>query len=472
MNDGYLAFHLEKDNSVFSKDIGVEQFTFTEEDYSVLNSYMSCSTVYKVFGQKYLNYAYIKAQKNGGDYLSVDMKDGITAMVKKLSPDTVDEYGYRLGPLVFLLFHARKLSNFRDLTFISEDKIDILDKDMDDILKIPEKMKTLGEILQKCMTSDSHRDYLVRWIRLCSFSFYNWTDFNQPCPVHRSGQMRRQLDVVRCFVMFTCFAKLKRNDDISEMGRIFSSGSALPLNNFWSWLRRIYSKVIKEEGNDTLTFVNIDHQENSVIINGRQLNFKCLRDMKTDLMSTFNSLVEDLHEHCTFGDVFEVYTRVMANHTIPVVDSFDKEGSVFDVIHEKAVGEFQMRMREDSNEDDCQSSSEGSALANAEDVKKIKVRKRVLKIIEEITKVMMVSVWINPGLALRFPELSILSFAGGSRNIYYETDDRVFIVRSCYNKNTKYDTRILFLDRAVSAQLFWFVYVLRPFAIQLLGPKI
>lgn len=67
MNDGYLAFHLEKDNSVFSKDIGVEQFTFTEEDYSVLNSYMSCSTVYKVFGQKYLNYAYIKAQKNGGD---------------------------------------------------------------------------------------------------------------------------------------------------------------------------------------------------------------------------------------------------------------------------------------------------------------------------------------------------------------------------------------------------------------------
>lgn len=272
--------------------------------------------------------------------------------------------------------------------------------------------------------------------------------------------------------MFTCFAKLKRNDDISEMGRIFSSGSALPLNNFWSWLRRIYSKVIKEEGNDTLTFVNIDHQENSVIINGRQLNFKYLRDMKTDLMSTFNSLVEDLHEHCTFGDVFEVYTRVMANHTIPVVDSFDKEGSVFDVIHEKAVGEFQMRMREDSNEDDCQSSSEGSALANAEDVKKIKVRKRVLKIIEEITKVMMVSVWINPGLALRFPELSILSFAGGSRNIYYETDDRVFIVRSCYNKNTKYDTRILFLDRAVSAQLFWFVYVLRPFAIQLLGPKI
>ena len=67
MNKGYLAFHLEKDNSAFSKDIGVEQFTFNEEDYSVLNSYMSCSTVYECFGQKYLNYAYIKAQKNGGD---------------------------------------------------------------------------------------------------------------------------------------------------------------------------------------------------------------------------------------------------------------------------------------------------------------------------------------------------------------------------------------------------------------------
>lgn len=376
-------------------------------------------------------------------------------MVKKLSPDTVDEYGYRLGPLIFLLLHARKLSSFRDLTFISEDKIHILEKDMDDILKVPEKMKILGEMLQKCITSDSHRDYLVRWVRLCSFSFYSWSDFHQPCPVHGSGQMRRQLDVVRCFVVFTCFATLKSNDDISEMGRIFSSGSVLPLNNFWSWLRQIYSKVIKDEGNDTLTFVNIEHQENSVIVNGKQLNFKYLKDMKTDLMSTFNDLVADLRENCTFGDPFEVYTRVMANRTIPVVDSFNKEGSVFDVIHEKAVGEFQMRMREIANEDNHENTSEASPVPlNEENSKEIRLREKVLKIVEEITKVMMVSVWINPGSALRFPELSILSFTGGSRNIYFDTDDRIFIVHSRYNKNTKYDTRILFLDRAVSAQLF------------------
>lgn len=41
MNKGYLAFHLEKGNSAFSKDIGVKQFTFMEEDYSILSSYMS-----------------------------------------------------------------------------------------------------------------------------------------------------------------------------------------------------------------------------------------------------------------------------------------------------------------------------------------------------------------------------------------------------------------------------------------------
>lgn len=474
MNNGYLAFHLEKDNSVFSKDIGVQQFTFTEEDYSVLNSYMSCSTDYKFFGQKYLNHAYIKAQKNGCDYLNVDMKDGIAAMVKKFSPDTVDEYGYRLGPLFFLLLHARKLSNFRDLTFISEDKIDILGKDMDDLLKVPGKMRIVGDMLQKCITSDAHRDYMVRWIRLCSFSFNNWNDFHQPCPVHRSGQMRRQLDVVRCFVVFTCFATVKSNDEISKMGQTFSSGSALPLNNFWSWLRRIYSKVIKEEGNDTLTFVNVEHREKSVIVNGKQLNFKYIRDMKTDLMNSFIDLVADLHEYCTFGDVFEVYSRVMANHTVPIVDSFEKEGSVFDVIHEKAVSEFRMRMRmrEHANEDKCENTYEVPAVVNEEDPKILRLRKKVLKIIEEITKIVMVSVWINPGLALRFPELSILSFAGGSRNIYFDTDDRVFIVLSRYNKNTRYETRLLFLDRIVSAQLFWFIYILRPFAIQLLESKI
>lgn len=51
--------------------------------------------------------------------MNIDMKDGI-AIVEMLPPDTFDEYGFRLGPLVFLFLHARRLSSSQDPTFISE----------------------------------------------------------------------------------------------------------------------------------------------------------------------------------------------------------------------------------------------------------------------------------------------------------------------------------------------------------------
>ncbi|CAI1917375.1 hypothetical protein SEUBUCD646_0D00110 [Saccharomyces eubayanus] len=95
------------------------------------------------------------------------------------------------------------------------------------------------------------------------------------------------------------------------------------------------------------------------------------------------------------------------------------------------------------------------------------IRATILKIVNRITKILMVAVWICPGLPLRFPELSILCFSGSNRNLYFDADERVFLIKSRYNKSHEFDSRILFLDVPVSAVLFWYIYILRPFIMSL-----
>lgn len=200
----------------------------------------------------------------------------------------------------------------------------------------------------------------------------------------------------------------------------------------------------------------LDFDHTTARVHGKLSSFEYIREMKADLLQHFNQHVTELHKYCTFGGVSEVYANVMANRAVKVVDDVSGSGSVFQVIDSSKVAGYIMRLR-------------GDADAGAMDAN---VKQKLLKIINNMTKVLMVSVWIDPGLALRFPELSILSFGGSHRNLYFDADDRVFIIRSRYNKNTRYDSRILFLDAKASAQLFWFIYIIRPFTVLFLGDSI
>ena len=91
-----LDLRLERDNSVLAKDIKVREFVFSEADHEILCEYKELKTIYVFFGQKYLNYVYIRAESAASNHLNLDMKDGITSMVKKLSPNTINQYGVGL----------------------------------------------------------------------------------------------------------------------------------------------------------------------------------------------------------------------------------------------------------------------------------------------------------------------------------------------------------------------------------------
>ena len=209
--------------------------------------------------------------------------------------------------------------------------------------------------------------------------------------------------------------------------------------------------MLRQEGVEAAARVNADFDRQTVRIDGRLVSFEYVREMKRDLARDFQVQMGLLGEWLEFGQVADVYTTVMANKGVKVVDNISGRGSVFNVLDASSVAGYCMRFR------------------NQEEAGEEHKRCRILKVISSITKLLMLSVWFNPGLPLRFPELSILSFGGSQRNLYFDAGDRVFIIRSRYNKNTKYDTRLLFLDAGVSAQLFWLIYVLWPFTISLLG---
>ena len=68
--------------------------------------------------------------------------------------------------------------------------------------------------------------------------------------------------------------------------------------------------------------------------------------------------------------------------------------------------------------------------------------------------------------------MNITTFAGEGRNLYIDVVDRIFFIKSSYNKNRKFENRLLFMDKIVSADLLWFVHILRPFVVKLLRNRL
>ncbi|QLG70072.1 hypothetical protein HG535_0A00110 [Zygotorulaspora mrakii] len=438
------------DNSLPPQSIKVRDFNFSEEDYEVLREFREMKTAYVVFGQNYLNFAYLKAEHSASNYLNIDMKDGITSMVKKFAPSTINQYGVTLAPYLFLLFNAWRLSCFAEHAFLPHRVIEMLTHDPERQDTIVYKMKALGRCFDNCLRENIYREYLARWVRMCAFNFPAWDRTDVPCPENTVTKARRIMDTIRCLIVFTCFAT---TENVSETAYWLASRNYLSVINYWGWFRRLYHTVAKE-GIEATVRVTVNPDERAVRVEGKLISFEYVAQMKSDLNRDLEAHVEELRRWLEFGSVSDVYMTVMANRSICVVENLSGQDSVFNVIGAEAVSGYTMRFREQESAQNEQ------------------VRASILKLVNTITKLLMLAVWINPGLALRFPELSIISFGGSHRNLYFDSDDRVFIIRSRYNKNTKYDTRLLFLDARVSAQLFWFIYILRPFTIVLLGDDI
>lgn len=126
-----LEWLLDRDKSVLAKDIKVRELVFLDAEHEILCQYEELKTIYVSYGEKYLNYVYIRAESAVSNHRNLEMKDGISSMVKKLSPNTIDQYGARLGEVLFILFNSLRLSAFQECPFLTKQSVDALLQDME-----------------------------------------------------------------------------------------------------------------------------------------------------------------------------------------------------------------------------------------------------------------------------------------------------------------------------------------------------
>ena len=95
--------------------------------------------------------------------------------------------------------------------------------------------------------------------------------------------------------------------------------------------------MLRQEGVEAAARVNADFDRQTVRIDGRLVSFEYVREMKRDLARDFQVQMGLLGEWLEFGQVADVYTTVMANKGVKVVDNISGRGSVFNVLDEAVL---------------------------------------------------------------------------------------------------------------------------------------
>ncbi|CCF59419.1 hypothetical protein KAFR_0G03860 [Kazachstania africana CBS 2517] len=221
--------------------------------------------------------------------------------------------------------------------------------------------------------------------------------------------------------------------------------------HFYGYFKTLYSKVMNEEDIAARNLVTTNLEKGSVSLGTKTLSLNFISRIKIDLHIEFDTCQTALREWFIFGSPPTAYMTVLDNKNIELMQEDPMTNSIFKILPQCHAAQHYFKWR------------------RPEDASVSEIRTKVVKLINKMTKLLMASVWISTGFPVRFTELSILSVGGTSRNLYIDSDTRLFYFRVTYNKNKKFDNRIFMMDLPVTRNLFWFVYILRPFEIELLS---
>ena len=438
-----------KDNSVFSQIIKIDTFNFTTRDFEILQEIDDFANSNKINIEEFVFHIYSVAIVKAGNHFNKNFHTNFGSLVKRFDPATIKEYSKRLNVPLFLLLNGRRLSFFANDEFLSNEDIHLV-KEAFKNKNFTTLEKLLCPVFLQAIEESKFQEYLFRWIRICGFNVGKWKMKNETCPVESILSFRYKLDAIRQLIVLSAFAIS------TNVGVTAESYGTFEDDKFITNFKKLYTMVVKENYTDTKNKVSIDPEGKYVLVKGKILSFKMISIIKEELTISIEKCINDLTEWLSFGTPQRVYQKVFFSSSMNI----DRENtdhtvisSIFDTIPQSTVEEFNIVWKNDIE-------------ANDENIKK-----KLLRLINEITKLLMFSIWISPGIALRFPELSILSFSGYDRNLFLDVVDRVFYFKTTYNKNKKYDSRLLFMDKVVTTHILWYLYILRPFTIELLDDK-
>ena len=93
----------------------------------------------------------------------------------------------------------------------------------------------------------------------------------------------------------------------------------------------------------------------------------------------------------------------------------------------------------------------------------------ILDMLNEVTLLLMWMVYFSCEGPYRFPELRMLKFAGNDRNVFVHGRTRCLQLYTSYSKIFGYNPKLKLLDKKTSNHVFYYIMVLRPLQVWLLG---
>lgn len=438
-----------RDTSIFARVLKMDELRLNSTDYGVLEGYTrEVALGYAELGEHILSQSYRDASAKASNHLGADYHTRFSSLIKKFDPVTITLYGRRLGRSLFTLFNSISLNCFGGHPFVDREVIVRWEEDRNAETIIQE----LGRTFQQAIKTNLYNEFLLTWIRLAAVDFEKWMNQRDTFPIMQSHAFRQHMDALRCLIRFCAFAVEDNPTELDQMMKEDDDDT-----RFYKVFRLFYTAVAQQERIITSTYVNIDVQNECVFVKNKKLSFDLIRTMKEDLHTTFMSCVGAMGQWLSYGSVARVYNMTLGNATVRVKNENEFDDRDISIYQALPLDLFKGMHIQWLRGDDAVNES---------------IRKSLLDIINKMTKVLMVSMWLSPGMPLRFPELSIMTFSGRGRNLYVDATDRVFFIKSRYNKNRKFDSRLLFMDKVVSSQLLWFVYILRPFLVSLMQPDL
>ena len=445
-----LVKRKKNDHSVLDGIIHSKAFTFTSKDYHVLTEFDKFAKQSGTFVEEFMLHIYNVAHRKTNSGFNIDFYAGIGSLVKIIDPITLKAYAKRLVGPIFLLLNGKRLSFFNSDIFISNESIlklnnSINDKDLTSFTKI------ISPLFCELFENSLFQEYMFRWIKLCAFIIKKRNRYTETFSLESSISYRYKLDAIKQLILLSAVSS---SDDIDTIAKAYTSAN---INHFMTNFNLLYRLVVRENNIYTKNNICVVPDGKYLLIKGRILSFPMISTIKEELNSSINNCINDLCEWLYFPSPSQTYQKVFDSKAINIFKDDEPNSdlsSIFDIIPQEIVEEYSIKWKSDN------------------DRLNENVIKKMICSINQLTRLLMFSVWISPGLPLRLSELSMLTFSGYDRNMFVDMIDKVFYFKNTYNKSKQYDSRLYFMDKYVTAHLLWFIYILRPFTIELLQNKL
>lgn len=431
---------------MFNAIVQVPNLVFTDEDFKVLKRFDGpLIDNFRYFGQTLLSEAYKILKQNSHRYIGKKGYHEVSSTIKQYDPLMVITYGRRLAPYLFTMCSGPVLSIFSNDQFIQDTNMLLLG----DTRNIHRTIQILSNAIAHTIFSNKYDTFFTKWIRLGELDIQHWNNIaNQPYG-KPAVQYLQDLDALRCFLDVLTFCDTSVAADLSNAIRTDDP------TRFPEKLRVIYAATLTEAGALTAQNVRYDPVHNYARISNKRLSLDMIIQTRRTLQTIFKGCTTILSEFLEFGMPEDVYRETMGNRNFEISGrnmTDDPSLSIFDSMSQVHFQPWRMRR----NKRICKNT--------------IDLRRDISKIYDHITKLLMMIMFFSTGIPMRYPELSTITFAGLNRNLFIDKEDRVFFLKTYFEgDDQKMQHKFLFLDSDTSAYLLWYLYILRPFIMELTG---